>query len=272
MKFLIFSDLDGTFLNHKNYSYDSLKDFVSKIKKNNHIIFNSSKTFFEIKKINEDLKINFPFIVENGACIFFPKNYLQISKNFFFEYDSYYGYPLVKKNKKFWFDNLSKIRDKFNFNFSFFRELDNSQLKKITNLEDNEIKNSKKRLFSEPIYWNDSKINLHEFTKQVGGLKGIVNIGGRFIHVTDGYDKGFAFTKFLKLVKNDNNKFLTIALGDSQNDLSMLELSDYSCVIKSKKKNLDLKKKNKVYYSKKSAPDGWRESIEHVLNMEKSYF
>ena len=37
--------------------------------------FVSSKTFSEIKIINEKLNIEFPFIVENGACIYFPKKY-----------------------------------------------------------------------------------------------------------------------------------------------------------------------------------------------------
>ena len=30
MKILIFSDLDGTFLNHNDYSYSDLKKFISK--------------------------------------------------------------------------------------------------------------------------------------------------------------------------------------------------------------------------------------------------
>ena len=33
MKILIFSDLDGTFMNHNDYSYSHLKHFITKIKK-----------------------------------------------------------------------------------------------------------------------------------------------------------------------------------------------------------------------------------------------
>ncbi len=48
--FLIFSDLDGSFLHHQNYSYGKNDLVIEKLKKNNHqIIFNSSKTYSEIK-------------------------------------------------------------------------------------------------------------------------------------------------------------------------------------------------------------------------------
>ena len=73
--FLIFSDLDGTFLNHQNYSYGKNHLIIEKLKKNNHhIIFNSSKTYSEIKLILKQLKLTMmPFSCENGATLYFPK-------------------------------------------------------------------------------------------------------------------------------------------------------------------------------------------------------
>ena len=43
--FLVFSDIDGSFMNHEDYSYLILKEFILKIKKQCQIIFTSSKTF-----------------------------------------------------------------------------------------------------------------------------------------------------------------------------------------------------------------------------------
>ena len=96
--FLIFSDIDGTFMNHKSYSYSVLKKYIFLLKDRCQLIFNSSKTFEEINELNKTLKIRSPFIVENGACIFFPKNYNQIffDKNFF-KHSNYFGYKLTKK-------------------------------------------------------------------------------------------------------------------------------------------------------------------------------
>ena len=71
--FLIFSDIDGTFMNHKSYSYSVLKKYIFLLKDRCQLIFNSSKTFEEINELNITLKIRSPFIVENGACIFFQR-------------------------------------------------------------------------------------------------------------------------------------------------------------------------------------------------------
>ena len=66
---------------------------------------------------------------------------------------------------------------------------------------------------------------------------------------------------------------MTISIGDSHNDISMLELTDYSCIIKrEKKKSLVLEKKKNNYYSNNIAPDGWSESLEFILNKEKINF
>ncbi len=275
MKLLIFSDIDGTFMNHDNYSYSHLKNYVLKIKNKSLIVFNSSKTFSEIKKINYNLKINVPFIVENGACIFFPKNFLKkkpITSSFFLQND-FLGYKISKKNSDFWYNSLIEIKRNFNLSFSFFRELSDKQLQEITGLEQNELKDSKDRLFSEPIYWEDSDNKFEEFKKQVELIGGLINVGGRFVHVTDGYDKGKAVKEFLKLFKeNFNDEYLSVSLGDSQNDISMLELTDYRCIIKSKKKNLDLKNKKNLYHSKNIAPKGWSESLDYIFKKEKINF
>lgn len=277
MKLLIFSDLDGTFMNHDDYSYCILKDFVSKIKNKHQIIFNSSKTFSEIIRINEDLKINFPFIIENGASIFFPKGYL-VDNSSDYNLKNYQGYlchAIAKKSINFWYENICKIRRKFDFNFFFFRELSDIKLQQLTGLEHKKIEDARDRLFSEPLYWNDTEQNLDLFVKKLKPLGGVINIGGRFVHVTDGYNKGVAIKEFLNLIKINKNikSFISVSLGDSHNDVSMLELTDYSYIIKTqKKKNLYLKKKKNLYHSKSIAPLGWRESINHVLNKEKLYF
>ena len=78
---------------------------------------------------------------------------------------------------------------------------------------------------------------------------------------------------FLKLInfKADKN-IKTISLGDSQNDTGMLEMTDYSCIIKSPKKNiLYIKNKNK-YYSKHPAPTGWKESLLKIFTKENINF
>ena len=63
--YLISTDLDGTFLGHKNFDYKINEILISKIAQRNiPIIFNTSKTFDEVIAIKKELKLYMPFIVE----------------------------------------------------------------------------------------------------------------------------------------------------------------------------------------------------------------
>ena len=275
MKLLLFSDLDGTFMNHDDYSFDSLKEYISKLKNNHLIIFNTSKTFPEVIKIKKSLNINFPFIIENGACIFFPEDFkMKVFKNDnFFKHENYIGFPMTSKTF-FWKKKIIEIRKIYNFKFKFYNEIDHEKLRKITQLKSEDVQDSKKRLFGEPVFWMDTKERLSKFNEEINSIGGKINIGGRFIHITDGYNKGLAVKKFFDLVDFQNfGNYISVSLGDSQNDVSMLEITDYSCIIKTqKKKKLDLKKKKKLYHSNDIAPNGWKESINFIINKEKINF
>ena len=275
MEFFVFTDIDGTLLNHKNYSYGDLKKFIKKIKNTVHIIFNTSKTFIEIKSIQKQLDLDFPFIAENGACIFFPDGYLNenvLSKKFF-KYKKFICYKLTKLEPKLLLEKLHSLRNKYNF--SFLSELNDKQILRITNLRHNDLKYAKKRLFTNPIYWNDSKEKIFEFKSELNLINEDFCLleGGRFLHISDNYNKGSALKKFLSIiVKSCSSKFTTVSLGDSENDISMLESTDYSCIVKGENKKISLKKKNNIYYSETKAPKGWQESMEYVFEMEKYYF
>ncbi len=274
MSFYIFTDLDGTLLDNNNYSFGDLESFINKIKDKVEIIYNTSKTFSEVLYLNRKLKINFPFIVENGSCIFFPKGYLEnkdINKNFF-KYENYFGYRLTNYTSNNFVDFFSNLKNKYNF--SFYSKLEEKKLAKITNLNISEIRRSKKRLFTNPILWEDTEKNLLNFKIDISLHDKNLKIlkGGRFLHILDNYDKGIALKKFIKIINPLNKTSLTtISLGDSENDISMLNITDYSCVIKSKKKKIFLKN-NKIYYSKNKAPNGWKESLEYIFKMEKKNF
>ncbi len=275
MNFIIFTDIDGTLLDHEDYKYGNLKNYLQKIKKKVSIIFNSSKTFEEIVNINKKLELNYPFIVENGACIFFPPGYLgskEINKNFF-KYKSYIGYKLTNYDSKKIITKFAEFKNKYNF--CFYSELSDKRISEITNLRIADAKQSKKRLFTNPIFWKDTKDNILKFKLEMTKFNHKFNIleGGRFLHIADNYNKAIALRKFMNIIKtNLKGKFTTVSLGDSENDVCMLESTNYSCIVKRKKNKISLKKQDNIYFSKAKAPDGWSESLDFVFRMEKNYF
>ena len=116
-------------MNHKSYSYSILKKYIFLLKDRCQLIFNSSKTFEEINELNKTLKIFSPFIVENGACIFFPKITIKFFLiKIFFKHSNYFGYKLTKKNSQSLITEINHLKKKYKF--SFFSEISDFQLKK----------------------------------------------------------------------------------------------------------------------------------------------
>jgi len=276
VKFLIFSDLDGTFLNHHTYSYGSLKNYVNNLDLQFELIFVTSKTFEEILHIQNKIEINYPFIAENGACIFFPPGYLKFTSNTqknFFIHKNYYCFKISNLKSEDLINSFSDLKKKYKF--CFYSEISNKSICELTNLKLREAKNSKNRLFTNPILWKDTNKKMLNFKSDVIKIKKDLEIlkGGRFLHISDNYNKAKAVKNFIKIIKSKSSyRFLTVSLGDSENDICMLESTDYSCIVKRKANKISLKKKKNIYFSKTEAPDGWRESLEFVIRMESKNF
>ena len=73
-KTIIYTDLDGTFLDEKNYSFlESLTALHVAQERGVPVIFCSSKTRAEIEYIRKATGAHDPFIVENGGAIYVPE-------------------------------------------------------------------------------------------------------------------------------------------------------------------------------------------------------
>jgi mannosyl-3-phosphoglycerate phosphatase len=75
-KTIIFTDLDGTFLDEKNCSFrESLPALRVAQERGIPVIFCSSKTRAEIEHLRKATEADDPFIVENGSAIYAPEGY-----------------------------------------------------------------------------------------------------------------------------------------------------------------------------------------------------
>mgnify|MGYP006307331307 CR=1 FL=1 len=73
---VIFTDLDGTLLEHDSYSFDPASEALDLIRRNKiPLIICTSKTRKEIEAYIKKLGLLEPFISENGGGIFIPKDY-----------------------------------------------------------------------------------------------------------------------------------------------------------------------------------------------------
>ena len=73
---LIFTDIDGTLLDHFDYSFSDAIEVIEALNERHiPIIANTSKTFAEMEKLQQTIGFNSPFISENGAVVYIPIGY-----------------------------------------------------------------------------------------------------------------------------------------------------------------------------------------------------
>ncbi|HKQ32701.1 MAG TPA: HAD hydrolase family protein, partial [Thermodesulfobacteriota bacterium] len=79
-RFVVYTDLDGTLLDHHTYSFDKAVPALRLLESEGvPLIINSSKTRPEIERYRSLLGNTHPFVTENGGGIFIPENYFSRS-------------------------------------------------------------------------------------------------------------------------------------------------------------------------------------------------
>jgi mannosyl-3-phosphoglycerate phosphatase len=215
---VIFSDLDGTLLDHHTYSFSPALEMLEILKALDiPLVIVTSKTKNEVIRLQQLMQIDHPFIVENGAGIVIPKD------------DTYevialgYRYDYVREA----FERYAKYVD-----IHGFFDMSLEEVMEHTKLPAQQASDAKTRLFTEPfILQNPSQLEALEAMAEKDGLQ-IVK-GGRFYHlITKGQDKAKAIQAMRLYFEGKRQKyFQTLALGDSENDRSMLQSVDIPILI-----------------------------------------
>lgn len=260
MREIIFTDLDGTFLNHDDYKFDASKESREVLKRKNiPIIFTTSKTKVEVEILQNKVGIKEPFIVENGAAIFFPKNYQGFNIDFLEDYGEYKIFRLGFKYEKI-LEFYKKYKQKFNM--LGFCDMSIEEISKYTSLPLNLAILAKQRDFSEPIIF-EKMPNLQELEFLANEYDIKITQGGRFYHLMGkNQDKGRAVKKAKEIFsKLYGENIYSIGLGDGYNDVALLENVECPILMKNHYDSyIDIDIKNLQKSSFKGAK-GWNEMV-----------
>jgi mannosyl-3-phosphoglycerate phosphatase len=225
MNLLVFTDLDGTLLDHACYSYDAAKTGLERIRcQQIPLIFTTSKTRLEIERLQAAMKIREPFIAENGAAIFFPDGYRNFKVDAGFRSPPY---TVIKMGVTY-----SEIRRFFysvkeRFKLKGFGDLSVEEIELLTGLSTEQASLAKQREFTEPFLIED-ETKIGEIVPIAASRGFKITFGGRFFHLMGmQQDKGRAVRQCEQIFsKNTDGGVVSIGLGDSANDIAMLKSVD----------------------------------------------
>lgn len=267
-RWLIFTDLDGSLLDHDTYSYKEAEKALTKLEADNiPIIFTTSKTRAEVISLRKDMKNQHPFIVENGAAVFIPTDYFPAKPNDCREHDGYWVYEF-SDSREHWLKLLDNLHDNYAKQFNHFSAMSSQEIADITGLPENDAKQANEREYSEPIQWLGSKECKKGFIEELEKQGGTILQGGRFLNLSGEHSKASALTWLVDQYRKYSNAcdLHTLALGDSQNDVSMLEAADQACVIRSPVHSPPTLERNSNYLiSEHFGPKGWAQGVEKII-------
>ena len=254
-KYIIFTDLDATLLDHDNYSYEAAQPALARLRELGiPLVLNSSKTFSEMMGLKKEMANFDPFVAENGSVVGWPKG-----DNYLIET------PGLEYSKIL--DALAPLKSKYLF--KGFDDYSTQDLAAEINMSEYKTSLAQERLGSEPIKWLDDEHLLQLFIEELEGMGLQLIKGGRFLHVMGRVDKSTAMMSIVKqYALKKNESIFTVALGDSPNDKQMLEASDFAIIVPNPHVR-ELKINNpQCVRAQAPGPLGWNEEILKFLKKE----
>jgi mannosyl-3-phosphoglycerate phosphatase len=257
---VVVSDLDGTLLNHEDYSFREALPAIDQLKQRGiPVVLVSSKTRAEMEVLREELGLEHPFIVENGGAAYLPSRYFE-GGNEVIEWGVPYR-DLVSE--------LRAVREETGVRFQGYSDVDVDEVALLTGLGRAEARRSKERQFDEPFWFEGDEIREHRNVLGRLEARGLtVTRGGRFYHIMGNCDKGRAVHEILELYRNEGELCPAAGLGDAKNDAPFLQVVDRPYIVAGPGGQHDAELVAAVQNAFKAgpAPRGWAEAISHFLS------
>ncbi|MGB2063627.1 MAG: HAD-IIB family hydrolase [Marinomonas gallaica] len=263
---IVFTDLDGTLLDHFDYAFTDAEAALFSLKTLGiPCVLNTSKTYAELLELRLALRHKDPFIIENGAAVYIPANSPLVDIHDLERRGDFYVQSFGPKRQHL--IELSQSM-KSRYDFISYHDLSTEQLMEHTGLDYQTAELSLQRDFTEPLIWNDSNAALerlrHELAAQ--GIK--AQKGGRFVHLMGAQcDKAVAMNWLKQAYQGTFHEDLkSMALGDGENDVGMICEADIPVVVRSPVHvPPEIPGRYDVWITDSYGPKGWSEAINKAL-------
>ena len=265
-KLIFFTDLDGTLLDHQTYHWSAAQPALERLKSLDFpLIFNTSKTFAELRPLAYELNNIHPMICENGNVVAVPHHYFQQDQSHYLDYQT----TLFGTDYQSITTTLQKLRIDYGFQFCGFNDLGVDGVMEKTGLSRQQAELACQRLCSEPLLWLGDEASLSAMRLELQKHRLSLTKGGRFYHVMSPMNKGrtmgWLLAKYQQL--QPQTRWITVALGDSYNDLQMLEAAEYPVLIRNPHATSpDVSHIANLTSPLPPGPAGWNEAVNKIID------
>lgn len=248
---LVFTDLDGTLIDHDTYQWDAATPALEALGSiSAGIVLASSKTSAEIAPLRAALGLeDWPAIVENGAGL------LPVRRR---DVQGASQYAKVRQA-------LDTLPAPLRRLFHGFGDGSAAEVAQMTGLTLPAAELAKQRHFSEPGQWLGSEEQKAEFVDALRGLGVQAQQGGRFLTLSFGGNK----VDQMRRIIADHRPTHTIALGDAPNDVQMLEHADIGVIVHNPHRpslpTLKGEDTGRIIRTDSPGPLGWNSAILSLL-------
>jgi mannosyl-3-phosphoglycerate phosphatase len=262
---VVFTDLDGTLLDHATYSFEPARPALDALAAAGvPVILCTSKTRAETERWRRALGNTHPFVVENGGAVFVPEGYFGPGARYDRRDGGYgvieYGRPYAELRRA-----LETIRASTGLPLRGFGDMDLDEIAGRCGFSREEAALAARREYDEPFIGADSSA-LAAVVRAAGEAGLRIMSGGRFHHLVGDIDKGRAVRALRELYAEDRGPVRSVGLGDSPNDEPMLRAVDVPVLVRRPDgRHFDGLHLPGLVIASYAGPEGWREAVLGLL-------
>lgn len=240
----VFTDLDGTLLDHDTYDYAPALPAIAELKRRGYpLVLTTSKTRAETARLHAALGLDSPFIFENGGGISNGGAVI----------------PLGARRATL-IEALAHASRVSGIRVLGFSAMSVADIARATGLAAPDAALAAEREFSEPFSIPDP-----------GGAPRLLGAiedsgfewtqGGRFYHILAGNDKARAVRLLIDGFRRDHPEIVTIGLGDGLNDEGFLREVDRPIVLRSAQSEALLRRVPHAVLTPGRGPAAWNSAV-----------
>ncbi len=263
---LVFTDLDGSLLDGATYAFEPAREALASLREHDiPLILVSSKTRAEMEPLRFELDNLDPFVVENGAAVYLPKDLFEDPVPYALFRDPYLvieqgtAYAMLRSG-------LKEIAQAVGHPLRGFGDMSTEEIAERTGLSERAAVLAKQREYDEPFLIEDSEELVERIVREADAKGLRVTRGGRFCHLTGRIDKGDACRQIIECYRRQwkaaEGEMMTIGLGDGPNDLPMLAVVDHPVVIPRPDGSINPALQSPVFHTAPApGPAGWNRAV-----------